>query len=68
MGLQGYTLCSGILCEDLNGPGYVAVPLETRETMTLGYIKKRLLPLSALAEEYVSELRTFAPPATDFEI
>jgi len=66
--LQGYTLCSGIICEDLNGEAYAAVPLDTEDTMTLGYIKKKQLPLSALAEEFVAELRTFAPPASDYEI
>ena len=56
-GLNGYTLCSGILCEDLNGQGYVAVPLDTRETMTIGYIKHANVPLSDLALMYIEELR-----------
>ena len=28
VGLNGYTLCSGIICEELNGSDYVAVPFE----------------------------------------
>ena len=68
VGLQGYTLCSGIICEDLNGDRYTAVPLESGETMTLGYIKKKGMQLSALAEEFVSELLTFSPPETEFVI
>ncbi len=59
VGLNAYTLCSGIICEDLNGEYYKSVPLETDDTMTIGYIKKRRLPLSQLAEEYVQELRTY---------
>ena len=27
VGLNGYTLCSGIICEELNGTDYIAVPL-----------------------------------------
>ena len=68
VGLQGYTLCSGIICEDLNGDRYTAVPLDSGETMTLGYIKKKGMQLSALAEEFIAELQTFSPPETEFVI
>ena len=68
VGLNGYTLCSGIICDDLNGPQYTAVPLDTEETMTLGYLRKKGMQLSALAEEFAAELKTFAPPATEFVI
>ena len=27
-GMNGFTLCSGIICEKLNGDGYVAIPLD----------------------------------------
>ena len=45
-GLNGYTLCSGIICEELNGSDYCAVPLKRgkaspEETMTIGYICRR---------------------------
>ena len=41
VGLNGYTLCSGIICEELNGSDYRAVPLETEQIMKIGmtYIK-----------------------------
>ncbi len=55
-GLQGYTLCSGIISQRLNGAGYVAIPLETEEKMELGYIKRRGLPLSPLGEQYLTHL------------
>lgn len=54
--LNGYTLCSGIICSELNGEGYVAVPLHTEETMLIGYIKQIGMPLSRLGEKYVEEL------------
>ncbi len=28
IGLNGYTLCSGIICEELNGDDYLAIPFE----------------------------------------
>ncbi len=31
VGLNGYTLCSGIICEELNGNDYAAVPLAERK-------------------------------------
>ena len=34
VGLNGYTLCSGIICEDLNGSDYCAVKLDSDEIMT----------------------------------
>ena len=34
IGLNAYTLCSGIICEDLNGNDYKAVPLKETEKMS----------------------------------
>ncbi|MBR5620403.1 MAG: LysR family transcriptional regulator [Clostridia bacterium] len=64
VGAGGYTLCSGIICEELNGSDYVAVPFETQETdvgarMEIGYITRRNLPLSELAQQYVRELQRY---------
>lgn len=59
VGLNGYTLCSGIICQELNGDDYTAVPLDTEETMTIGYIKKKQMPLSKLGERYVQELKKY---------
>jgi hypothetical protein len=57
--LGGYTLCSGIICEELNGDLYRAVPLRTKEKMTIGYIKKKQVPLSSIAQRYLEELQNF---------
>jgi len=59
IGLNGYTLCSGIICEDLNGDEYWAVPLDTEDKMRIGYIKKNKMPLSILGERYIAELKKF---------
>ena len=57
VGLNAYTLCSGIICNGLNGGEYVAVPLDTDDKMTIGYIKKSRMPLSRLGEKYIEELK-----------
>lgn len=59
IGLNGYTLCSGIICEDLNGGQYRAIPLATEDKMRIGYIKKKKMPLSKLAGKYIEELKKY---------
>ncbi|WP_324823021.1 LysR family transcriptional regulator [Sinanaerobacter sp. ZZT-01] len=56
VGLNGYTLCSGIICEELNGSNYQAVKLDSDEVMHIGYIKHKRLPLSVEAKKYLEEL------------
>lgn len=58
-GMNGFTLCSGIICEKLNGDGYVAIPFDTEEKMTIGYVKRKTMPLSKLGERYLSILKTY---------
>ena len=64
VGLNGYTLCSGIICEELNGPDYVAVPFEDGEgdsggTMEVGYIIKQNTILSTMGQLYIKELEKY---------
>lgn len=63
VGLNGYTLCSGIICEELNGDGYVAVPLQPEEDfsthMEIGYITKKNTHLSQMGELYISEIERY---------
>ena len=59
IGLNGYTLCSGIICEDLNGTGYKAIPLEDKEVMDIVYIHRVNSTLSALGKEYVEYLEAY---------
>lgn len=59
VGLNGYTLCSGIICKDLNGEKYESIPLDTDEIMTIGYVKRKGMPLSMLGEKYVEILKTY---------
>lgn len=55
-GLGAYTLCSGIISEDLNGGEYCAIPLDVEETMEIGYLKKEGIPISPLGLVYLEEL------------
>ena len=61
IGLNGYTLCSGIICEELNGSECIAVPLKTDgETvggrMKIGYIIKKNMILSSMGKLYIKEI------------
>ena len=64
VGLNGYTLCSGIICEELNGSDYVAIPFEAGEdtpnsTMELGYITRAHRGLTKVGKRYVEELKRY---------
>ncbi len=58
-GLNGYTLCSGIICEDLNGTDFKAVPLDNKEIMHIGYVKRANSSLSPLGIKYVGYLKEY---------
>ena len=59
VGLDGYTLCSGIICEDLNGNEYCAVKLDAEEIMTIGYISRKGVAISPLGQKYLEELARY---------
>lgn len=64
VGLNGYTLCSGIICEELNGNDYIALPLEDEgdpagTVMEIGYIVKKDILLSSMSELYIREIQRY---------
>lgn len=59
VGLNGYTLCSGIICEDLNGSDYCAVPLKSGEQMSIGYISRKGVPISKIGQKYLDEIAKY---------
>lgn len=65
VGLNGYTMCSGIICEPLNGTDYCAVKLDSDEVMTIGYLKRKNVTLSKLGQKYVEELSKYKDSALD---
>ncbi len=59
VGLNAYTLCSGIICEELNGSDYMAIPLKETEKMRIGYIKRKGAKISHIGEYYIKELKKY---------
>lgn len=64
VGLNGYTLCSGIICEELNGSDYIAVPFEADEdnpnsSMEIGYIIKKNSVPGQIGEVFIKELSKY---------
>ena len=64
IGLNGYTLCSGIICEELNGTDYVAVPFESgsvneSSVMEVGYITRNNTILSSIGELYIKKIKEY---------
>ena len=64
VGLNGYTLCSGIICEELNGEDYIAVQFEADEdnpnsSMEIGYIIKKNTVPSQIGNVFIKELSNY---------
>ena len=55
--MHGYTICSGVINEDLNGPNIVARPLDIDDYMQIGYIQPSQIAPSRLAAEYLEILK-----------
>ena len=58
IGLNGYTVCTGIDNGDLNNEKIVTVPLDTDETMLVGWITNERSKLSKAAETYLDKLKS----------
>ena len=59
VGLNAFTLCSGIICEELNGSDYIAVKLAKEVTMDIGYIKRAHMNMSEIGELYIEEIKKY---------
>lgn len=57
IGLNGYTVCSGIINENLNGKDIVAVALDKEGEMNIGYITRKDSLTSDLANAYIEALK-----------
>ena len=58
IGLNGYTVCTGIDNGDLNNEKICTVPLESDESMLVGWITNERTKLSTAANTYVDKLRS----------
>ena len=57
IGLNGYTICSGVISEELNGPNIIAKPLDVDDYMEIGYILPGPLRPSPLTVRYIEILK-----------
>lgn len=56
IGLNGYTVCSGLVNESLNGAEMISRPLDENEYMKIGYIKPKRMPLGQYAKAYIEAI------------
>ena len=59
IGLNGYTVCSGVIDKKLNGKDIIAVPLADEGDMRIGYIMHKKGLLSRLGETYLESLKKY---------
>ena len=64
VGLNGYTLCSGIICEELNGDDYVAIPFDAQgeeeaSRMQIGYITRKNQMPSKIGKKYIEKINEY---------
>ena len=59
IGLNGYTVCSGIIDKKLNGKDIIAVPLADEKDMRIGYITHRKGMISRLGNTYIEALKKY---------
>ncbi|PZD97378.1 LysR family transcriptional regulator [Paenibacillus sambharensis] len=57
IGLNGYTISTGVLSADLNGNEIIPVPLDCEESIHVGWISHRSMPLTRLGTAYVEALK-----------
>jgi DNA-binding transcriptional LysR family regulator len=56
IGLNGYTISTGVVSADLNGDNIISVPLEVTDSISVGWISNHQMQLSNQAEAYIKEL------------
>ena len=59
IGLNGYTVCSGVIDKKLNGKDIIAVPLADENDMRIGYITHRKGMLSRLGNTYLEAIKKY---------
>ena len=57
IGLNGYTISSGIISKELNGQDIIAIPLDADETIRIGILTHKKLQPSMLGEAYIRSLK-----------
>lgn len=62
IGLNGYTISTGVLSADLNGNEIIPVPLDCEETINVGWISHKNTSLSKLGTAYIEALMQAIAP------
>lgn len=57
IGLNGYTICSGVISKELNGTNIVAVPLAADDYMEIGYLTHGKVAPGRFGKLYIEALR-----------
>ncbi len=57
IGLNGYTISTGVISQDLNGNNIISVPLKLEEKITVGYIIHENVYSSKIALDYIDSLK-----------
>ena len=61
IGLNGYTVCSGVISAELNGPSIISVPLEIDEHMEIGVIYRKGTQRTRYGSVYLEALKRHIP-------
>lgn len=59
IGLDGYTICSGVISEALNGPNIRAVPLLVDDAMEIGYLPHKQVRPGRFGKQYIEILKKY---------
>lgn len=57
IGLNGYTISTGVISHELNSKDIIAIPLNVDERITVGYITHKNVKNSKLANVYIQYLK-----------
>lgn len=61
IGLNGYTVSTGVISKELNGENIIAKPLTVNEHMQIGIITQKNMPLSRYGNAYIEYLKKYIP-------
>ena len=57
IGLDGYTICSGVISHELNGETIIAKPLSVADSMTVGVLTRKGTVLSRYGVAYIESIK-----------
>ncbi len=61
IGLNGYTICSGVINQELNGENIIAIPLQVDDYMEIGTITHKKVVMGRFSRLYLEALKRYCP-------